>query len=169
MGASGAGISWAGKPLLLGGGIILLLAVVGGLILFLVVLRKRKKEIETAIYRRYPNDTILFRDDGANLFGMASLGRGQVRGNGTLILTDNELVFLMLVPEREIIIPRSSIISVETPKSFLGKTRFTPLLKVDFSTPQGKTDSAAWAVRDIEGFLNALGVRKGDQMRKQHP
>jgi len=88
-----------------------------------------------------------------------------VRGNGTLILTGDELVFMMLVPKREIIIPRSSIISVDTPKSFLGKTRFTPLLRVDFSTPRGKTDSAAWAIRDIESCLNILEEQMGYQRR----
>ncbi len=165
MGASGAGISWSGKPLLLGGGIISLLIVAGGLIFLFVLLRRRKREIERAITSRYPEDAILFRDDGASLFGMASLGRGQVRGNGTLILTEDELVFMMLVPRREIRIPLSSIIRIETPKSFLGKTRFTPLLKIDFSTPTGKTDSAAWAIRDIESCLNLLEKRKGYQQR----
>jgi len=156
MGASGAGISWAGKPLLFGGGIIILLIVAGGLILLLVLLRKRKREIERAITSRYPEDAILFRDDGANLFGMASLGRRQVRGNGTLILTGDELVFMMLVPRKEIRIPLSSIIRIETPKSFLGKTRFIPLLKIDFSTPEGKTDSAAWALKNLETSKKAL-------------
>jgi len=80
----------------------------------------------------------------------------QLRGNGTLVLTDSELYFERWVPHREYRIPLASIRAIETPSSFLGKTNFRPLVKVVFQTEAGQTDSIAWLVRDVEGLKQAI-------------
>lgn len=80
----------------------------------------------------------------------------QMRGNGTLILTDSELIFEMWVLNTEFRIPLQSIQSLENPTSFLGKSRFAPLLKVVYTNDQGSTDAMAWQVSDLSGWMRQI-------------
>ena len=89
---------------------------------------------------------ILCITSNSNFFGLESVGMLQVRGNGVLVLTDEELLFSMWTPKKEISIPLKSIKKTEIVKSFLGKTKFRPLLKVVFQNEKNETDSAAWLV-----------------------
>jgi hypothetical protein len=82
----------------------------------------------------------------------------QGRGNGTLVLTDSELYFERWLPRKEFHVPLSTIQSIETPTSFLGKTNFRKLLKVDFRNDAGQNDAIAWLVPDLEGTKQALEV-----------
>jgi hypothetical protein len=95
-------------------------------------------------------------DERANAFGVESGGPFQMRGNGTLVLTPSELVFVMAVPRREVRIPRGSILLAEEARSHLGKTIGQPLLRARFTNEAGDPDSAAWAVRDLPMWLGAL-------------
>ena len=88
----------------------------------------------------------------ANCFGVESGGYGQIRGNGVLALTDEELYFLMWIPKREIRIPLEDVIEVSTPKTHLGKTKMQPLLKISFTNREGESDSVAWLVPDLEDW-----------------
>lgn len=96
-------------------------------------------------------------DAVANCFGIQSLGRKQVRGNGTLVLTHRELAFEQWVPNRVLRVRRSQLTRVDTCRSFLGKTRGSRLLRVAWNTEDGHSDRAAWQVRDLDAWLRALG------------
>jgi hypothetical protein len=123
------------------------------LIVFSLVARMgRRRTAETE--SRYPNALLVV--PGANFFGQESAGVGQVRGNGTLVLTSNVLIFEMWVPQRTVKIPLDRITSVDTVKSFLAKTRGVPLLRVSFQQENGLPDAAAWQVRDVEGVMAAI-------------
>jgi hypothetical protein len=91
-------------------------------------------------------------DESANFFGRRSAGRFQLRGNGCLALGDEQLVFVMWLPRRELAIQRSSITAVDTADSHLGKRVGRPLLRVAFDD-----DVAAWLVRDPDRWLATLG------------
>ncbi|WP_344771106.1 hypothetical protein [Aeromicrobium panaciterrae] len=91
----------------------------------------------------------------ANFFGQASSGKNQVRGIGTLLLTQTELVFLQLVPVREARIPRSAITTTRTTRHFLGKTQGRDLLVVMWNA-NGIDDAAAFDVADIESWRTKL-------------
>lgn len=80
-----------------------------------------------------------------------------MRGNGTLALTEDELLFAQWVPNRLLRIPRASILEVTMTRSHLGKTIRRDLLKVAWSTELGGQDSVALWVRDLDGWLEALG------------
>jgi len=95
-------------------------------------------------------------DRAASFFGQESRGATQMRGNGTLILTDTDLIFEMWVPNREFRIALRSIQSIENPTSFLGKSRFTPLLKVVYINDQGTADSMAWQVTDLSNWMRLI-------------
>ena len=88
-------------------------------------------------------------DESANCFGLESKGVTQIRGNGCLAATKDEVLFVMWIPRREIRIPRAWITSVERAKSHLTKSVGRPLLKVGYTNDQGQPDSVAWLVRDL--------------------
>ncbi|NPE09015.1 MAG: hypothetical protein GNW80_12095 [Asgard group archaeon] len=93
---------------------------------------------------------------GANFFGQESLKLRQVRGNGVLVLTPDELYFEMWLPKRICQIPISSIIDIEITKWHLKKSKNRDLLKVIFTNFSGETDSAAWLVREPELWISDL-------------
>ncbi|ABU58318.1 hypothetical protein [Roseiflexus castenholzii] len=119
----------------------------------LVVLRYTARKKEASARERYPTARQISR---ASFFGQESRGVAQMRGNGTLILTDSDLIFEMWVPNTEFRIPLRSIQSLENPTSFLGKSRFTPLLKVVYTNAQGSTDAMAWQVPDLSGWMSQI-------------
>jgi hypothetical protein len=117
----------------------------------------RKRRAVAAEVRAELGDTeIVAIDESANCFGLESKGVTQIRGNGCLAATEDEVLFIMWIPRREIRIPRAWITSVERAKSHLGKTRFRPLLLVRFTNTQGMADSVAWQVRDLSSWEAAL-------------
>ncbi len=136
--------------------IVLLIPLGIALILVLVfaALRSLARRKEASARQRFPH--ALRIDRSASFFGQESRGAPQMRGNGTLILTDSELIFEMWVGSSQFRVPLSSIRSVENPQSFLGKSRLTPLLKVAYRNEQGADDAMAWHVADLAGWMRQL-------------
>ena len=118
------------------------------------VLGKTARRKEASARERFPNARQI--DRAASFFGQESLRSIQMRGNGTLILTASDLIFEMWVPNKQFRIPLRSIQSIENPTSFLGKSRFKPLLKVAYVNDQGAIDSMAWQVPDLGGWMRLL-------------
>ena len=133
--------------------------IVGALLLaaaLVFMLRNLLKTAKAEVYAEYPEHIRILTSPMANLFGIQSRGMKQIRGNGILLLTASQIYFRMLLPRRELLVPLSSITAVETPKSFLGKTKGRKLLKVDFRNDTGGTDSAAWLVPDPDKWVEAI-------------
>ena len=108
------------------------------------------------VVSQFEGKTIHGVTSNANFFGQQSKGLGQVRGNGVLVLTEDELYFQLWAPKRELKIPYAALRGVEVVKSFLGKTKFKPLLKVDFENDQGEADAAAWLVSNLDQWKSGL-------------
>ncbi|MBN1328310.1 MAG: hypothetical protein JXA54_02440 [Candidatus Heimdallarchaeota archaeon] len=108
------------------------------------------------IIKQFEEKDIIRVFAGANFFGQESSGVWQIRGNGVLLLTPDELYFEMWMPKRKTSIPIPSIIKVEATKWHIGKTKNRLLLKVIFTNESGQTDSAAWLVRDLDQWINAI-------------
>jgi hypothetical protein len=104
--------------------------------------------------RHFANLDVL-REDDANTFGVESRTAFQVRGNGTLALTADELLFAQWVPNRLERIPRAAITEVTTTKSWLGKTIGRQLLLVRWTADAG-TDAVALWVKDLDGWIAML-------------
>lgn len=85
----------------------------------------------------------------ALFFGQQSRGAAQARGNGTLVRTDSELVFKQWVVNREFRIHYRDILSVESPRSFLGKSQGVRLLCVRYQDAAGQVDAMAWRVKHL--------------------
>ncbi len=103
------------------------------------------------IEQHYPVGSTLLADDMANFFGLESKGAMQVRGNGGLVLTPEELCFLPLVGDATLRIPLRAIRAVSEVRSHLGKTVGRPLLRVEFDG-EGGSDAVAWFVSDVSAW-----------------
>jgi hypothetical protein len=129
---------------------------VAGLVLFLRNIKSRTESAATEAVEAV--GTVTRFSKNANFFGLQSLGMPQVRGNGCLALGADKLAFAMWLPRRLVEIELSSIKSVSTSNTHLGKTRRLPLLVIDFTSADGKDDQAAWLVGDLQGWLEELGA-----------
>lgn len=117
----------------------------------LMWLRRMARAREAALRERFPLARLVQR--GANFLGQESKGPAQMRGNGTLVLTDGEIIFERWLPRAEFRIRAADIVAVETVTGFLGKTVGRPLLRVVYTPVTGQTDSMAWWVRDIDSVI----------------
>ena len=114
--------------------------------------KKRKAEI----MNKFDQSDVVLGPTSANSFGQESLGVKQIRGNGLLILTDYELFFGMYIPKKEWHIPLKMISKIDIVRSHLHKTKSHNLLKVVFTNENGKLDSIAWLVKDLESWIMVL-------------
>lgn len=130
---------------------------VGALIFWLkMVFRERREEVA----KRFRRKKILRQFNMANFYGLESLGHAQARGNGVLVLTDEELYFLKALPKRETVIPVSSITAVSNPRSHLGKSNLVKLLRVEFENA-GKPDAVAFVVDNIDAWTEEVEKIRG--------
>lgn len=122
-------------------------------LIFKAVTEYFKRNVSKEISRKFNSSEIRMIALNTNFLGIESKGAAQIRGNGSLVLTNEKLYFRMWVPKKEIEIPLYSVQSVGTVKSHLGKNIFRPLLKVTFINSEGTRDSAAWLVSDLDRWL----------------
>ncbi|ASA25854.1 hypothetical protein [Paenibacillus donghaensis] len=110
-----------------------------------------------SIKRKLKDSPLILSDALSNFYGLASSGPAQIRGNGYLVLTAEALIFEMYVPARKIIIPLSSMIKVDTPRTHLGKLgrAGSRLLRVTY-TADNVEEVAAWSVNHPDQWVNAL-------------
>ena len=139
--------------------ILLMVVILMGVLVFsLYLLRRQITNRTQAARERFPNAKLII--PSANFYGQESKGVMQLRGNGTLVLTDTELYFEQWIVQREFRIPLAAIQALETPSSYLGKTNFRPLLKVVFRDESGHTDSMGWLVGDVEALKRAVDAAR---------
>ncbi len=100
----------------------------------------------------------VLRTTAATSLGLATLGAGQVRGTGTLQLTDAEVAFAQWRPDRLVRIPRGAIHEVDTTRTHLGKTMNNDLLRIRWASAEaGVEDTIVFFVRDLAPWLDDLG------------
>ena len=115
--------------------------------------------------RHFAGLDVLSEDD-ANTFGVESRTAFQVRGNGTLAVTADELLFAQWVPNRLERIPRAAITEVATTKSWLGKTIGRQLLLVRW-TAGADADAIALWVKDLDGWIAVLSAPRAGATASQ--
>lgn len=131
-----------------------LLAVLFYLITKTIGTLKRKRAEE--LFRNYHKDRIIYFSKEVNFFGQKSAGRTQIRGNGSLLLTPDEIHFLRWLPKKDIIIPLENVKNIERVNKFLGKKKKEELLKIDFDNYQGNFDSAAWYLDNMTAWEQVI-------------
>jgi len=131
------------------------------LIAVLIIIFKRisgnlKRRRAEELFQNYHKDRIIYFSREVNFFGRKSEGKFSIRGNGSLILTPDQLHFKKWIPHEDLIIPLNQIENVEKVNSFLGKSKNRPLLKIEFKNNQGENDSAAWLLENMHSWENVL-------------
>lgn len=121
-----------------------------------LMLKKLFRKRINEIHEKYKDKNVLLVDDISNFFGLESSGVGKVRGNGVLLLTEQELFFGMWKPKKELLIPIKSVLEITNPKSHMHRSVLRPLLKVIFRNENGETDSGAWYVRNLDKWNEIL-------------
>ena len=131
---------------------MLLWAIISSAILVILIplysLGRIAKNRVEQVKAKFDENEIILATSHVNFFGQESLGSKQTRGNGYLILTENVLYFMMLIPKREIVISMQAVTGSELTSWHIGKSKSRPLLKVVFTNGEGKRDSGAWLIRD---------------------
>jgi hypothetical protein len=123
---------------------------------FSVFLKGMQTSGQQRLHERFTDDQILRSETSANFFGLQSRGRGQIRGNGVLALTREELWFSQFITREELRIPLVEIQAVSLVDSHLGKRVFgRQVVKVEFQAATGG-DAAAWLVGDPNGWKTAI-------------
>ena len=135
-------------------GILVVIALAFAVVL--IPVSRRAKRVRTGLEEEL-GDTIR-RSAKVSGLGLQSRGRGQVRGNGWLVLTHEELRFRQWIPQRDTTIPLASVTSAGTERSWLGKWVGSTLLCVRWRISDGSEDAMAWQVPDLEGWLAALNA-----------
>lgn len=137
---------------------LLPLAVVFGLLIWWL---RRKK---VAVTRQWEQEGVIFRrgPEAANFSGLESKGPAQVRGNGFIALTEQDLRVTRVLPPAEWHIPFPQIKTVTLEPSFLGKRRTSQVLVISFES-DGQPDRLGVYVSDgpawVEAISNAAGLR----------
>ena len=127
------------------------LAVIFGLMVWWLGRKKsaitRQWEREGAVFLRGP--------EGANFSGLESQGMGQVRGNGFIALTGEDVRVARAVPAATWRIPHRQIKTATLEPSFLGKRRSSPVLVITFEA-DGQRDRLGVYVRDGQAWVEAI-------------
>ncbi|CAM4492542.1 hypothetical protein [Paenibacillus tarimensis] len=109
-----------------------------------------------SLKKKYKQEENLLVDYLSNFYGVSSKGMRQIRGNGILLLSRNDLVFEMYIPRKKYTIPLDTINEISKVNGHLGKVGFN-LLKVKFKS-ENHCEEAAWAVNDVDEWIKQLVI-----------
>ncbi len=125
-------------------------------IFFTVFSKQMKTSGVERIQERFPSEQIVLSETSANFLGLESRGSLQMRGNGVLVLTQDELWFSRFVKREDISIPTNTIQAVRLVDSHLGKRILgRKLIYVQFESSDG-LDGVAWLVDDPNRWQSAI-------------
>ncbi len=144
--------------------VYVLLAVIG-LALFMGYVKKKEIELEARIRGKFVGENIQFMDKYALFIAQQSDGYSHVRGNGYLVLTDQELYYERQFGHKVISIPLERIIQVGETLRLGGQSTGRTLLKVDFKTETGLEDAVAWRVRDLQRWKDKISKTSHEARR----
>ncbi len=138
---------------------VVAISVLFGVVLLLTLLKlffsSVRKKLEHHIQKKFDKREIVGATTNANFFGKQSKGGKQIRGNGALILTKDEICFIRVAPFEEYKIPLKSVLEVSLPNSFNGKSVFSKLLCIQYKTGS-ELDAVAWAVKIPESWEKSI-------------
>ena len=136
--------------------ITIALVVFTALFIFLYFLKNIVRKRVKSLLKRFQNQNIIEYERFANCLGIESKGLTQIRGNGVLILSEEFIFFQMLIPKNEILIPVKDIRRTEVAFSHFGKTKGRKLLKIIYTNKEGRKDSIAFVVNNLDIWMEKL-------------
>lgn len=121
--------------------VIAVMVAVAALYLLLLLIIGRVRRRADLIEASLRGEGVVRLTRKANFFGRSSHKYAEMKGNGVLALTTEDLVFIMLYPNREYRIPLRNIVKIEHPKCFRSRTVGKELLVVEYMEEQTGGDS----------------------------
>jgi hypothetical protein len=150
----GSGLSGVVVPVV--AGVVGILLLVGVLYMWLISLAKR---VAVDVVASLGGDAaVLEIEKSANCLGVRSLGLGQIRGNGCLVLTSDEIHFRLWMPSRTTRVPLEAVTAVGTGRAFMGKATAYKHVRVTWAKGDGPDDEVAWIVRDADRWERAINA-----------
>lgn len=105
---------------------------------------------------RYPERDIVLVAPTVSLIGRESPSAPMLRGNGSLLLTNSQLVLQLWVPKQELVIERKNILGVGEAEAFAGKAIMQKLLAVAYRNATGEQETMALFVPELERWKHTL-------------
>ena len=147
---------------------MMMIVIAGGVGILLLALKwfmaSIRRKLQAHVQARFNPADIIGATTRANFLGVRSKGGGQIRGNGALVLTREQLFFVRAVPLKEFTLPLESIREVTLPRSFNGKSVLMPLLCVHYGS-DGVDDAMAWALKDPQRWKKAIETAAGGDVQ----
>ncbi len=138
-------------------GIVLAVAVIVAVVIATKAgVRRVAAASDESIAREFAGVDVVRKAPMANYLGLESKGGKQLRGNGALVVTADEVWFQRAGGNAPLRVPRSAITGASVVRSHAGKAVGRPLVRIDFDGPGGP-DAAAWYVPDAESWAAELG------------
>jgi len=144
-----------GNPVVYYSIVIVISILIGAMMIFFSVIKKAKKARKEELDARFQNKKILFYSKNANFLGYKSKNYKQVTGSGYLVLTEEELYFLMWLPPHEIKIEITKITKIEFPELFLGKNS-KKIVKINYINNEKQSDEIAWSIPKLDKIKSEL-------------
>lgn len=148
---------------------IIIAAVGCGIVCLLMCLRfffsSTQRKLEKYVRSTFTESEIIGVTTRANFFGLQSRGSRQLKGNGAIILTDENLFAIRAIPFKEIIIPTTNITAVSLQHSFNGKTILKKLLCIHYQDG-GHEEALAYGVAHPEKWKLAIEKIISNQSRR---
>lgn len=135
---------------------VLLTVFVFLILVFLSVTKKAKKARLEELNAKFQDKERKFFSRNANFLGHSSIKQKQPKGSGYLLLTNDELYFLMVLPPKEINISVKNIISSKISKSYLGEEFSKNILEVKHKTLDNKEEKLAWILKNERNLLDEI-------------
>jgi hypothetical protein len=124
-----------------------------GMILLIVLLRLREAR---RVRRKFPREKIVRTGYGISFFGLDSEPGIPRRILGALVLLQDGLYFRARVGDRELHIPRASILHIGLIDTHRGRTLRQYVVGIRFRTPEGKGETAAFRFPRPARWISAI-------------
>jgi hypothetical protein len=129
-----------------------------------IVFRFLREGLTKRVAEHCRPEEIVLSDLTAMSFGQESRGKTQLRGNGALVLTQTELLFLQAVTHRDLVIPLERVTATSFVRSHLGKFTAYRLVKIAFDLGAGP-DSIACIVRNPDDVRAKIDQQRASAQR----
>jgi hypothetical protein len=139
-------VSWY---LLIGIGIV-------AIVLLFVRLKKRQDELAASIERRFRGKRIRMQDKHAFFIALKSDGYSHSRGQGYLVLSDEELYFERLIARKVVPIPFGAIVSAGKTRRLAGQNLVRNMLQIEFKDKNGNLDAIGLVVKELDRWIQEI-------------
>ena len=128
------------------------------IVLLLVRLKKRQDELAASVERRFRDKHIRMLDRHAFFIALKSDGYSHSRGQGYLVLSDEELYFERLVGRKVVLIPLGAIVNAGKTGRLAGQGVVRNMLHIEFKDENGDLDAMGLVVKELDRWIQEINA-----------